>query len=326
MVKTVRLAFSKIKYSGNSVGDDIRVEVEIIGKFFRLDQQIKPGMTAIVNREIGKFETDQKLFRANVFLTVVEKDLLFNDTANVVGSIRVNTNVEKTQDFTFFVRVKEKRSSSGKFWGRRVAIFEITLQASLLDMIAYLPDEDESQGFLKVRIEDGNPKEEFLPAYLKVKRESISTEREYFTILEGVERGRRASLSFKGSGSSWLVSDVNHEPAVRAKYSISQKVFILNGKKYKITDNPATSWKKGAYDIEIPDYPHGGGHRYIDQAKRAMTWFRIGHGGSRYLHTGLHSAGCITITEIARWMEIYNTLIKARKGDFMSVGSLEVID
>ncbi len=30
--------------------------------------------------------------------------------------------------------------------------------------------------------------------------------------------------------------------------------------------------------------------------------------------------------EIERWMEIYATLIKARKGDFMSVGILEVID
>ncbi len=326
MVKTVRLAFSKIKYIGNSIGDDIRVEIEIIGKFFRLDQQIKPGTTTIINSEIGKFETDQKLFRANVFLTVIEKDLLFNDTASVSGSIRLDTNTKKTQDFTFFVRIKEKRSSSGKFWGGRVAIFEITLQASLLDMMAYLPDEDESQGFLKVRIEDGSLKEEFLPAYLKVKRESVSTEREYFTILEGVERGRRASLNFKGDGSSWLISDINHEPAVRAKYSISQKVFILNGKKYKITDSPTMPWKKGVYDIEIPDCPHAGGHRYMDQAKRAMTWFRIGHGGSRYLHTGLHSAGCITITEISRWMEIYNTLIKARKGDFMSVGFLEVVD
>ena len=55
-------------------------------------------------------------------------------------------------------------------------------------------------------------------------------------------------------------------------------------------------------------------------------WFRIGHDGERYLHAGMVSAGCISITETNRWMEIYNILIKARKGDFMSVSVLEVID
>jgi len=44
------------------------------------------------------------------------------------------------------------------------------------------------------------------------------------------------------------------------------------------------------------------------------------------LHTGSRSLGCITIVDTERWMEIYNALIKARKGDFMSVGVLEVID
>ena len=59
---------------------------------------------------------------------------------------------------------------------------------------------------------------------------------------------------------------------------------------------------------------------------RAKTWFRIGHSGDRYLHAGGFSLGCMTITEVVRWGEIYNGLIKARKGDLMSVGVLEVID
>ena len=44
------------------------------------------------------------------------------------------------------------------------------------------------------------------------------------------------------------------------------------------------------------------------------------------LELGGLSLGCITVTETKRWMEIYNALIKARKGDFMSVGILEVVD
>jgi hypothetical protein len=85
-------------------------------------------------------------------------------------------------------------------------------------------------------------------------------------------------------------------------------------------------WQKGLYDIELPDYPHRGGRNYLNQSKRAMTWFRIGHGSERYLHAGGLSLGCITVIETKRWMEIYDALIKSRKGDFISVGTLEVID
>ena len=65
--------------------------------------------------------------------------------------------------------------------------------------------------------------------------------------------------------------------------------------------------------------------KYIGDS-RGTVWFRISHSGERYLHPGMVSAGCISVTETKRWMEIYNTLIKARKGDFMSVGTFEVID
>lgn len=34
----------------------------------------------------------------------------------------------------------------------------------------------------------------------------------------------------------------------------------------------------------------------------------------------------ITHSETTRWMEIYDSLIKARKGDLMSVSVLEVVD
>lgn len=112
----------------------------------------------------------------------------------------------------------------------------------------------------------------------------------------------------------------------RATYSISKRIFTLNGKTYANVDYKNVPWEKGLFDIEIPDYPHSGGARYEKQASRAKTWFRIGHNGERYLHTGSRSLGCITIIEITRWAKIYNTLIKARKGDFMSVGVLEVVD
>ena len=116
-----------------------------------------------------------------------------------------------------------------------------------------------------------------------------------------------------------------YEPPARVTYSVSKKVLTLKGKRYKADDDPKNPWRKGLYDIEIPDHPHRGGLNY-PEAGRGTVWFRIGHSGERYLHPGRVSAGCISITETTRWMEIYNALIKARKGDFMSVGVLEVVD
>ena len=239
--------------------------------------------------------------------------------------MKVNTAVAKPQQFVFEIQVKETRSSSGKTWGTKTAIFEVTLEAVVSEAKRYIPDADESQGFLSIKLED-NKSIEPLPAYLKIKIERVDLKREYFTILEGPYRGRPASVGLKRDKSYWLIADVNHKPMIRAQYSISKKSFILKGKKYKTADYPSAPWQKGIYDIEIPDYFHEGGRNYLNRAKRAGTWFRIGHDGARYLHAGGFSRGCMTVIEVEHWMEIYDALIKARKGDFMSVGTLEVID
>lgn len=324
MLKSIQLKLSKIKYSGDSIGRDIRIEVEALGKFLRVDKRIKGGTTAEINQEIGRFETNQGSFKTDILITVIEKDLLFNDIGSTKGSVKVNTAVTKLQQFVFEAQVRERRSLLGKLWGTKTAVFEITLKADASDAIRYVPDLDESQGFLAIKLEDSKSIEE-LPAYLKVKLERADAKREYFTILEGPYRGRLASVELRKSGSSWFITDVNREPMIRAKYSISQRTFILKGKKYKTVDYPSAPWRQGLYDIEIPDYSHRGGRNYLNQSKRAMTWFKIGHSGERYLHAGGHSLGCMTVIEVTRWMEIYNALIKARKGNFMSVGVLEVI-
>ncbi len=322
MLKSIQLKFSKVKYSGDSIGDDIRVDIDVLGKFLRIDKRIKAGATVEIDREIGRFETDRGLFQAEVFITVIEKDLLFNDVGNTSESIKISVAITRPQKFIFEIQVRETRSILGKLWGKAVAVFTITLEAEASDAIKYVPDEGD--GWLKFVLENKHS-EESLPAYLKVKTERADAKREYFTILEGPYRGRPASVRLRDDSSSWFITGVRHEPMVRAKYSISQKAFILNGKKYKTVDYREAPWQKGLYDIEIPDYPHPAGANY-PEAKRGKAWFRIGHGGERYLHAGGFSLGCITIIETRRWMEIYNALIKARKGDSVSVGVLEVID
>lgn len=79
MLKSIKLTLSKIKYNGDSVGDDICVEVEALGKFLRVDKRVKAGTEAQINQTVGIFETDQKIFKLNAMVVVIEKDLLFND-------------------------------------------------------------------------------------------------------------------------------------------------------------------------------------------------------------------------------------------------------
>lgn len=321
MIKSIQLKL--LKYSGGSIGDDIRVEIDIAGQFLRIDKTIKVGAIAAINEEIGKFETDQKLFKADVKIVVIEKDALFNDVGDIVENIKIDTDILKPQLFIYRVQIKETHSILGKFWGKKTANFEITLEVNVEDAVQYVSEG--KYGWLNAKFED-NQSIESLPVYLKVKPEYIDNGREYFIILEGAYRDRRASFKLGDSGASNLISGIKHESEVRVIYSISRKTLILNGKKYAIVDYKSAPWKKGLYDIEIPDYPHSGGARYEKKAPRAKTWFRIGHDGERYLHTGGRSLGCITVIEIIRWVEIYDVLIKARKNDSVSVGVLEVVD
>lgn len=323
MLKTIVLKLTNIRYSGNSIGDDIRIEVEILGKLLTIDKKIKAGTLVTMGRDIGSFETDQKIFKTTAHITVIERDILFNDQGSTQSPIRVDTTLKKSQRFIFGVKIEETRSIFGRQWGKKIALFTLTLEAIVSNSLRYVPDQGD--GWVKAIRENTKSIIE-LPAFLQVKIDRADGKREYFTILEGPYRNIQASVKLSDDGSSQFIANVHHTSFTQAHYSISKKLFFLNGKRYKTTDYPKAKWEKGLYDIEIPDYAHQRGARYMEEAKRAKTWFRIGHGGDRYLHAGGISLGCITIIERKRWMEIYSTLIKARKGDFTSVGVLEVID
>jgi len=322
MLKKIQFKLTKIKYTGRSIGDNIRVNIEILDKTLQIDKRIKVGSTVEFVEEIGMFSTDQTSFTTKAKITITEKDALFNDTNNTEKVIKVDTENAKPQKFVYTIELREKRF--WKNWGKSTAKFEVTIEALVMEAIKYIPDID--NGWLKVRMADGDII--YLPAFLKVQSEYIERGREYFKILEGSYKDQKASVSLdnENNNNSRLLSDVKHECLIKLQYSISQKKLIVGNKKYKAADHAGTPWKKGWYDIELPDYPHKDRRNYVGTASRAKTWFRIGHEGERYLHTGSRSLGCVTITEIEKWDEIYNNLIKARKGDFLSIGVLEVID
>lgn len=319
MLKKIEFKFSKLKYLGKSIGNDIRVNIEILDKSIVFEKKITVNKTVLPGLVIGDFVTDQKYFTVITKVTITENDIIFNDTGSFQKSIKIDTDKLGLQEFVIAIEIHENRF--GKKWGKAIAIFEATVQVLALEMDKYIPDV--SNGWLKVRILNGDIVA--LPAFLKVRPEYIENGREYFTILEGLYNGQKASV-ISDNNKSILLTGIKLEAPAYLQYSISKKALVINGKKYQATDHPESPWKKGRYDIELPDYPHSGGQYYIDRSTRAKTWFRLGHSGDRYLHTGSRSLGCITITDVEKWGEVYNKLIKARKGDFLSVGVLDVID
>jgi hypothetical protein len=319
MLKKIQFRLIKVKYAGESIGDNIRVNIGILDKALQIDRRLKVGKTLELAEEIGNFPTDQKFFSVKTKIAITEKDVLFNDTNNIERLVKIDTENFKAQKFVYAIELREKRF--WKNWGKSIAKFEIIIEASVTEATKYTPDIN--NGWLKVKLADG--KATSLPAFLQVQSEYIESGREYFTILEGLYKNQKASVSLN-NGNSRLLIDVKHEPLIHLQYSISQKKLIIGNKKYKAVDYVETPWKKGWYDIELPDYPHEDRMNYTNTSSRFKTWFRIGHEGEKYLHTGRASLGCMTIIEIEKWNEIYNKLIKARKGDFISVGVLEVIN
>ena len=171
MLKTIQLKLTKIKYTGDSIGDDIHAKIEILDKTLSLDKRIKIGTTAKFDKEIGNFKTDQKIFTAGIKITVIEKDFLYNDLGRIENNIKINTNITKPQQFTYIVKLRETRTKSGKPWGMRTATFEIILEANVSDVIKYVIDDDEAKGWVKAILSNDISKKVDLPAFLKIKME-----------------------------------------------------------------------------------------------------------------------------------------------------------
>lgn len=78
MLKTVILTLANVRYSGDSIGDDIRIEAQTLGQLLRIDKKIMAGTSVIIGQDISSFETDQNIFKTTAHSTVIEKDILFN--------------------------------------------------------------------------------------------------------------------------------------------------------------------------------------------------------------------------------------------------------
>lgn len=204
-----------------------------------------------------------------------------------------------------------------------VGVFTLEFAAEIAEAIRYLPPRDD--GFAVVLAEPSR-KRTPLPSALAVQVEGIADAREHFVVLEGHMKGQRASISRGGGKESRLRGERPHTQAVRLRYALSRQTLNTDdGHRTYAAISSATPKTPGLYDPEIPNAPHRGGASY-PEAPRARVWFRIGHQGDRYLHTGTPSAGGVAVLEAARWEDLYALLITARKGDGISVGTLRFVE
>ena len=324
-MKDIYLTLSNIKYSGKSIGDDIRIEIEAIGESFQKNLKLRRGSTRKIGKGIGVFRIDQSAFSIPVLTRIIERDKALNDVGVSEVKFKVNLKESRIQKKSVSVKVKERR------WPfiRPEAEFKVIFDVQVMEIMHYI--EEQKDGFLKVKI-DGYKKAQALPAFLKVRLDRREKGRDYFTVMEGWRQGEIGSVRVKENGKSYLITGNPYTRPIHMTYSRSAKRLKIKRKSYKAIEYQGKTWEKGFYDIEIADYPHEGGARYIKKAPKAKVWFHIGHehqlgkDEERYIHTGQATLGCITLTELKRWNEIYKVFIRARLGDSKSIGILEVID
>jgi len=318
MKKLVTLKLVSMTYGGASIGDDIRIEIETLNAFVGFNKRIKQGTIALLNKDIEQSTYDQLSLEMSVKIKVIERDLVFNDLGSVAALLRIDLSGASVQKSTHRVTVKESRGYTSSY----TAQFDVILEVVVTDALQYV--EDTGRGWITA-LSENDSSQIPMPAYLKVQVYKTTSKREYFTIMEGLFVGVKASVTLKGGGTSYLQTGAPHTEAAYATYSMSKKILTVNGKSYVTRDDRESPWQKGVYDIEIPDAPHRGGWNY-GSVPHPLTWFRVGHSGDRYIHTGSASLGCITVLERDRWEEIYQILVKARKGDSRSVGVLDVVE
>lgn len=309
------LKLVSISYSGQSIGDDIRIEIEALGTFFALNKKLQKGHTADIQKEITQIPAIESSLVIPISLRIIERDPVFNDTSSIETTLSVKSG-QRPKQTTHHITVQEWRGALGK-----KALFTVVLETAIAPAVKYILEG--KNGWTKVKPEDGK-KPFSLPVHTKVVLSHHDDNREYFIVMEGPERGRKASVEFQEDRSSFLGNKNEHREPATLVYSISKKTLRLGRQIYAAVDYPDEPWTPGVYDVEMSDYPHPGGRHYLDRAPHALTWFRVGHDGARYIHTGGRSAGCITLTEHSRWEILYQVLIRARKNDGISIGTLEV--
>lgn len=125
MQKKITLKLTGIRYDGSSIGNDIRVEVDVFSKTVVYDTKLKKGESARPNLELGLAAIDRKTLMIPATIRVIERDVLFPDTGQVVVRMKVDPAGAFPQAYTNIIAVRESR----EFLTKKTARFDITIEA-----------------------------------------------------------------------------------------------------------------------------------------------------------------------------------------------------
>ncbi|WP_338846086.1 hypothetical protein V8J88_20335 [Massilia sp. W12] len=143
-----------------------------------------------------------------------------------------------------------------------------------------------------------------VPYGLKLERLEIKAGREYFKILEGVYKGKKASVSMP-PGGSYLTDKIKHQSGILLKFDRkSQSLHVGGAGPFNAFSGGGhsgyTPVSAGTYLLAIPAYPSAQTRAaYNHWCTYHNLWFRIGieTTGSRFLHAGIISDGCVTVRQ-----------------------------
>ena len=154
--------------------------------------------------------------------------------------------------------------------------------------------------WLKAKLETGVVRS--LPYGLKVDLAVIKDGREHFQILEGVYKGKKASVTAR-AGQSYLTTNIQHCPPMVVRFNLKNQTiyFGADGPYNAFSDGGHDSYtpiSPGTYLLAIPSHPADAPRpAYKAYSWFYKVWFRIGieTSGTRFLHTGMISHGCVTV-------------------------------
>ncbi|MFJ7728571.1 hypothetical protein ACIQXV_20800 [Neobacillus sp. NPDC097160] len=169
----------------------------------------------------------------------------------------------------------------------------------------------DGNGFLEVKDEHDILTK--LPQYLKVDYTGTAKGRDNFTVLEGRVKGQKFSVDSQAAALGPVMS--YDPPAVLQFHPGKNLLRIPHQVEYQAKTDEINPIPEGNHIIQVVDTIHKGGHDYPDAGPFRFSWFPIDEKENRYLHPGEESAGCVTVLDHTRWIDIYEYLIKRRKND-----------
>jgi hypothetical protein len=170
---------------------------------------------------------------------------------------------------------------------------------------------------------------EYLALDLTGTRMDGGVKRDFFTILEGVHKGKKASVRWEANKSNLSASAMVYKSSAALVLDKSTMKLTYPGGTANVADLSDSQITNGVHPVQIPDFPHEGGRGYLDASSYATCWFYLGIGAAvsgvndRYLHPGRVSAGCITMNK-SEWTTVYKAIITCRRGNNVDVGTVTV--